>query len=82
MPCSARKSVRFSLIFLVSVVTSTLPSFATQSFISPRRSSICPVTGRTSMGGSTSPVGRMTCSATLSAISSSYLPGVAETYTT
>ena len=46
------------------------------------RSSICPSTGRTSTLGSSSPVGRMTCSTIWPERLRSYSPGVAETYTT
>ena len=44
---------------------------AVRALISPMRSSIWPSTGRTSMRGSSSPVGRMTCSTMLSARSRS-----------
>ena len=68
---------------LVSVVTSTRSLRATRSRISFSRSSTCPRTGRTSIGGSIRPVGRMTCSTTTPpAFVSSYGPGVAETKTT
>ena len=65
---------------LVSVVTSTRSPRATRSRISCSRSSIWPLTGRISTGGSTRPVGRMICSITTPAdFVSSYGPGVAET---
>jgi len=47
---------------LVMVVTSTLSSFFTRLSISPIRSSIWFSVTRTSSGGSTSPVGRISCS--------------------
>ena len=42
---------------LVSVVTSTRSPLAARALHSPSRSSICPLTGRISTGGSKSPVG-------------------------
>ncbi len=77
-PCSARYSDRSSAIFLVRVVTSTRPPAATVASMRTRRSSIWPVVGRMSTSGSTSPVGRMTCSAMLVLCSNSNGPGVAE----
>ena len=74
-------SVRSSAIRLVSVVTSTRSLRAARVRISSTRSSICPVTGRTSTRGSSSPVGRITCSTIWSAPLRSYSPGVAETNT-
>ena len=66
---------------LVSVVTSTRSSRSTRARISFMRSSICPGVGRTSTSGSISPVGRMTCSTTLTLLRSSKTPGVALTKT-
>ena len=77
----SRYSVRSSAILVVRVVTSTRCPLAARVLISPIRSSTCPLMGRTSISGSTSPVGRMSCSATCSAFSFSYLAGVAETNT-
>ena len=51
------------------------------AFISPMRSSICPSIGLISISGSRSPVGLMICSATKSALSSSYCAGVADMHT-
>ena len=79
IPCSVRKSVRSSAIFLVRVVTSTRSFFAVRALISPSRSVTCPSTGRTEMSGSRRPVGRMTCWATWVLFWRSYSPGVAET---
>ena len=62
-PASVRKSVRSSAIFLVRVVISTLSWASSRLWISPRRSSICPSMGRTSILGSKRPVGRIICSA-------------------
>ena len=56
---------------LVSVVTSTRWSLSTRRRISFMRSSIWPSVGRTSTSGSTSPVGRMICSAMLTLLASS-----------
>ena len=61
---------------LVSVVTSTRSLRSTRVWISPMRSSIWPAVGRTEMVGSTTPVGRISCSTTRSLFSSSYGPGV------
>ena len=67
---------------LVSVVTSTRSRRSTRSRIACSRSSIWPRTGRTSIGGSVSPVGRTICSTTTPpARASSYGPGVADTKT-
>ena len=71
MPAFFRYSVRSSAIFLVRVVTSTRSSRAALARISSIRSSIWPVTGRTSTLGSSRPVGRITCSTTWSARSRS-----------
>ena len=49
---------------LVRVVTSTRSPFSTVSRISWIRSSTCSLAGRTSIGGSIRPVGRMICSTT------------------
>ena len=49
---------------LVRVVTRTRSPFSARARISASRSSTWPFTGRTSIGGSMSPVGRMTCSTT------------------
>ena len=49
---------------LVSVVTSTRSLRSARTRISSSRSSTCPFTGRTSICGSTRPVGRITCSTT------------------
>ena len=62
MPTSCIYAVRSSAIRLVSVVISTLFFFAVSLFTSEIRSSICPCTGRTSIFGSNSPVGRIICS--------------------
>ena len=65
---------------LVSVVTRTRSLCLARSRISCSRSSTCPLTGRTSTSGSTSPVGRMICSTTTPCDSrSSSSPGVADT---
>ena len=64
---------------LVSVVTSTRSPIATRSLISDSKSSTWSAAGRTSTSGSTSPVGRTTCSTTSPERSSSYALGVAET---
>ncbi len=56
---------------LVSVVTSTRSSTATRLWISESRSSTWVEAGRTSTDGSTSPVGRTTCSTTSDECSSS-----------
>ncbi len=74
--------MRSSAIFLVSVVTSTRSSRSVRLRISPIRSSICPLVGLTTTCGSTSPVGRMTCSTNSPPVwLSSYGPGVADRYT-
>src|SRR5437868_6558565 len=63
---------------LVSVVTSTRSCTATRVRISDNKSSTCAVTGRTSISGSISPVGRTTWSMTTPLQrSNSYGPGVA-----
>ena len=80
MPMPSRYSVSISAIRFVRVVTSTLSPLAAVFFISPSRSSTCPSTLRTSISGSNSPVGRITCSATWLARLSSYSPGVADTH--
>ena len=67
-------SVRSSAMRLVRVVTSTRSSRAARTRISSTRSSIWPVTGRTSTRGSSRPVGRITCSTIWSAPSRSYSP--------
>ena len=48
MPAAVRYWVRSSAILLVRVVTRTRSFRAERALISPMRSSICPVTGRTS----------------------------------
>ena len=53
-----------SAIRLVSVVTSTRSPFVTRLSISSSRSSIWFTLGRISIGGSSKPVGRTTCSTT------------------
>ena len=64
---------------LVSVVTSVRSPFAARLRISFSRSVTCPRAGLMWMTGSTSPVGRMTCSTTSPPVfSSSYGPGVAD----
>ena len=55
-------AVRSSAMRLVRVVTRILFPFAVSLLISPTRSSTWPATGRTSMAGSSSPVGLMICS--------------------
>ena len=70
-PFSLRYSVKLSAIFFVSVVMSTLPFFAVSLWISTKTSSICPFVGRTSTVGSSRPVGRISCSTTCPARSSS-----------
>ena len=65
----------------VSVVTSTRSPASVRSRIRDSRSSTCVLAGRTSTCGSTSPVGRTTCSTTAPACCSSYGPGVADTNT-
>ena len=64
---------------LVRVVMRVRPPLSVVFLISPKRSSICPLTGRTSISGSNRPVGRMICSTTCPASFSSYSAGVAET---
>ncbi|CDA78972.1 uncharacterized protein BN558_02380 [Clostridium sp. CAG:242] len=78
-PMFSKYPVRSSAIFLVRVVTSTRSPFSTRVLISDSRSSICPSTGRTSISGSTNPVGRMTCSTIRLLFSFSKGPGVALT---
>ncbi|MNQ45847.1 hypothetical protein D3C85_596430 [compost metagenome] len=80
-PCSLRKSVRSSAMRLVSVVTRTRSPSETLALIWPSKSSTCVRAGNTSTKGSTKPVGRTTCSTTLSACSFSYAAGVADTNT-
>ena len=80
-PCSVKKSVRSSAIFLVRVVTRTRSFFAVRALISPSRSVTWPSTGRTEMSGSSRPVGRMTCCAICVLFFRSYSPGVADTNT-
>ena len=63
------------------VVTSTLCPFAILYLIRSCRSSICPSVGSTWISGSTSPVGRIICSALFCSCWASYGPGVADTYT-
>src|SRR5437870_12407480 len=61
---------------LVKVVTSTRWLASARLRISPSRSSTCPLTGRISTVGSSSPVGRMICSTTSPAtFVNSYGPG-------
>ncbi len=79
MLSSFKYSVKSSLMRFVSVVTSTRSPLATVSRISAIRSSICPSIGRTSIGGSRSPVGRITCSTGVGLRLSSYSAGVALT---
>ena len=80
MPASVMYSVRSSAMRLVSVVTSTRPPRATASRHSASRSSTWPSTGRISVTGSISPVGRITCSAKPPPVRSiSQGPGVALT---
>ncbi len=81
-PFFSIKVVRSSAIFLVRVVTSTRSPLAERLLHSLRRSSICPSTGRTTISGSSRPVGRMTCSTTGAPSWRSRVPGVALTYTT
>ena len=67
---------------LVSVVTRTRPPFLICSRHSASRSSTWPSTGRISVTGSISPVGRITCSAKVPPVRSiSHGPGVALTKT-
>jgi hypothetical protein len=66
---------------LVSVVTSTRSLTCTRAVISDMRSSTWVDAGRTSICGSTSPVGRTTCSTTCPWCVRSYSDGVAETKT-
>ena len=73
--------VKSSLIFLVSVVTSTRSLRSTLIWISLNKSSIWFSVGLTSILGSSKPVGRIICSTILSVCSISYGPGVADTYT-
>ena len=79
IPCSSRYSVRSSAIFLVRVVTRVRWSASTRAAIISRRSSICPLVGRTCTSGSIRPVGRTICSTTRLLFSNSQPPGVAET---
>ena len=81
MPASFIYVVKSSLIFLVSVVTSTLSLRSTLVWISLNKSSIWFSVGLTSILGSSKPVGRIICSTILSVCSISYGPGVADTYT-
>ncbi len=64
---------------LVRVVTSTRSCCFTRRWISDSRSSTWLATGRISTSGSTSPVGRTTCSTTIPECWISYSRGVAET---
>ena len=65
---------------LVSVVMITRSFLSARMRISPSRSSTWPSVGRTSTIGSSTPVGRITCSTTWPWLcSSSQLPGVALT---
>ena len=73
--------MRSSLIFLVSVVTSTRSLRSTRVRISFIRSSIWLRVSRTSTSGSTIPVGRTICSTMCLECSRSYSPGVADTNT-
>ena len=66
---------------LVRVVTSTRSPLATRRLISDIRSSTWVVAGRTSIWGSTSPVGRTNCSTTCWVCSPSKIAGVADTNT-
>ena len=66
---------------LVSVVTSTRSPFPAAARISPMRFSTWPFVGRRLISGSSSPVGRISCSATTAERSSSNGPGVAEAKT-
>ncbi len=70
-----------SLVAFVRVVTSARSPRATQVRSSSTRSATWPFRGRTSISGSTSPVGRMICSTTPFEIFRSNGPGVAETKT-
>ena len=74
--------MRSSAIFLVSVVTSVRWPRSTRVRISFIRSSIWLRVGRTSTSGSTSPVGRTSCSTTWVDTDISHSPGVADTKTT
>src|SRR5580700_9615146 len=81
MPCSCRYSVRSSAMRLVSTVTRVRKPAAATWRTSPTRSSTWVRAGRTSTGGSISPVGRITCSVNTPPDSlSSHGPGVAETH--
>ncbi len=66
---------------LVSVVTSTRSPCFTRRLTSDIKSSTWWMAGRTSICGSTSPVGRTSCSTTWPVCSASYTEGVAETNT-
>ena len=74
--------MRSSAIFFVSVVTRARSPRSVSCRISSIRSSIWPSVGRTSIDGSTTPVGRISCSTIRSLRSSSYGPGVADMWTT
>ncbi len=63
-PLRPMKSLSSSAMRLVRVVTSTRSSRFTRCLISSSRSSIWFLLGRTSIGGSSRPVGRTTCSTT------------------
>ena len=79
-PTSIKYSLRLSDIFFVNVVIKTRSLRSARTRHSSNRSSICPFTGRTSMTGSSKPVGRMICSITSPwVLFNSYGPGVAET---
>ena len=66
---------------LVSVVTNTRSPAFVRSMISLKTSSTCVVAGRTSTSGSTSPVGRTTCSTICELLDNSHAAGVADTKT-
>ncbi len=79
IPRSASHSESSSESFLVRVVTSARSPLAIVFLTSSITSRVWPAIGRTSTGGSTSPVGRMICSAIRFETRCSYSPGVAET---
>src|SRR3989344_897440 len=83
MLLSARCSARSSAIRLVKVVTMTLSPFLVRCLIVSMRWGIWFSVGFISIVGSSSPVGLTNCSAILALpdFSSSYLFGVADTYT-
>ena len=78
-PCFERYSATSSAILFVSVVTSVRSPFFVRSLMSFTSASIWPVLGRTCTCGSTSPVGRTSCSTICPECSFSYSPGVADT---